>query len=295
MKTFFKFSALVFFINLILCFAGAEGMAESILEQTRSKRQSMPADLVHIKGGVFIMGSPAEEAGRGFNEVQHRVYVSSFNMSKYVVTQSEWADIMGTKANQEKKPSDHPVYSVNWYDALEYCNKRSIKEGLTPAYEIIKNRKDPNNKSTVDKDKWLVKWNKNANGYRLPSEAEWEYACRAGTDTAYNTGSNKISNDAGWYKDNQRNTTEPVGKKSANNWGLYDMHGNVWEWCWDWYGEYNTAAQTDPVGPVFGDYRVIRGGSWDSGVRYLRSAFRLYASQSNRYTFIGFRVVRPNS
>ena len=292
MKTFFKFSALVFFINLILCFAGAEGMAESILEQRRSKQQSMPG-FVHIKGGSFTMGSPSKESGRGFNEVQHSISVNSFFMSQHVVTQKEWAEIMGAKANKEKYVSDHPVYSINWYDALEYCNKRSIKEGLTPVYDINKKRKDPNNKSTVDHDKWTVKWNKNANGYRLPTEAEWEYACRAGTDTAYNTGSDKISNDTGWYKDNNKNMVEPVGKKSANGWGLYDMHGNAWEWCWDWYGEYKKSDQRNPDGPVVGDYRVIRGGSWDSGARYLRSASRLYASPCNRYVFIGLRLVRP--
>ena len=293
MKTLFKFSALVFVVNLILCFAGAEAMAESILEQQRHKQQSMPAGFIHIKGGTFVMGSPSGELGRGFNEIQHSVTLHSFYMSKYVVTESEWTEIMGAGADKEKKAASNPVYFINWYDALEYCNKRSHKEGLTPVYEIIKNRKDPNNKSTVDRDKWVVKWNKNANGYRLPTEAEWEYACRAGTETAYNTGSNRISKDTGWYKDNNRNMLEPVGKKPANNWGLYDMHGDVWEWCWDWYGEYKTADQKDPDGPVIGDYRVIRGGSWDSGARYLRSAFRLYASPCNRYVFIGLRVVRP--
>jgi len=285
MKTFFKILTFVFVVNLSFSCASTES-------KTGQEKQIIP-DCIRIEGGTFIMGSSSEEAGRGSNETQHHVTVSTFYMSKYPITQSEWIEIMGFKDGLEKgEGPNHPVYFISWYDAIEYCNKRSLKEGLTPAYDINKTRKDPNNKSTVDKDKWTVKWNKNANGYRLPTEAEWEYACRAGTETAYNTGSDKISDNIGWYKANSGNMTQPVGRKSPNKWGLYDMHGNVWEWCWDWYGEYEVADKKNTNGPVFGDYRVVRGGSWDSGARYLHSADRLYESPNKRTYFIGFRIVR---
>jgi formylglycine-generating enzyme required for sulfatase activity len=169
------------------------------------------------------------------------------------------------------------MYYVSWLEAVEYCNKRSQKEGLTPAYTINGTN---------------VTWNKNANGYRLPTEAEWEYACRAGTTTAYNTGA-RISNDTGWYGANSDNMTHPVGQKPANRWGLYDMHGNMWEWCWDWYGSYSSGAQTDPTGASSGSSRVFRGGYWFNSAEYVRSADRYFNDPNYRTDGIGFRLVRP--
>jgi formylglycine-generating enzyme required for sulfatase activity len=179
---------------------------------------------------------------------------------------------------------------------VEYCNKRSQKEGLTPAYTINKNQSDPNNGSSYDDVKWTVTWNKNANGYRLPTEAEWEYACRAGTTTAYNTGAN-ISDNTGWYSANSGSRTHPVGQKSANAWGLYDMHGNVWEWCWDWRGDLDywedySRVQTNPTGAVTGAHRMGRGGSWGNIGRLLRSAQRCDGYPSSRSGLVGFRLVR---
>jgi formylglycine-generating enzyme required for sulfatase activity len=168
------------------------------------------------------------------------------------------------------------VECVSWYDAIEYCNKRSQREGLTPAYTINGTN---------------VTWNRSANGYRLPTEAEWEYACRAGTTTAYNTGAS-ITDNMGWYRENSGDTTHPVGQKPANAWGLYDMHGNVREWCWDWYGDYSDEAQTDPMGAPSGSDRVPRGGSWYNSAQYVRSASRNYYSLSDRDYGLGFRVAR---
>jgi len=237
-------------------------------------------NMVPIPGGTFMMGSPASEVGRNDDEVQHRVTVSSFYMGRYEVTQKEYREVMGRYASWLDDVGDyHPVDCVEWYEAVEYCNRLSLREGLTPAYIV-------NGEN--------VAWNQNANGYRLPTEAEWEYACRAGTTTPYYSG-NSVA-DAGWYFESYDLThTHPVGQKQSNPWGLYDMHGNVWEWCWDLYGTYPGGAQTDlrwgwdgPDEPR----RVLRGGDCSCYAEYLRSAYR---SPSNPYDlngYKGFRVAR---
>jgi formylglycine-generating enzyme required for sulfatase activity len=185
------------------------------------------------------------------------------------------------------KGDNLPVEQVSWYDAVEYCNQRSQREGLTPAY-------------TRSGDK--VTWNRSANGYRLPTEAEWEYACRAGTTTTFSTGNTITTSQAnyGWqnpYNGNSkgidRRKTTPVGSFAPNPWGLYDMHGNLWEWCWDWYRSYSGDDQTNPVGPVAGSDRVRRGGSWYNDGGYLRSANRYGSNPSSRGNNLGFRLVRP--
>jgi len=249
----------------------------------------VPSDMVRISGGTFTMGSPANEPGRYDDEgPQHQVTVSSFYMGKYEVTQREYQEVMGTNPSSFKG-DNLPVESVSWYDAVEYCNRLSEKEKLTPAYTIDKNRKDGNNDNEYDEIKWTVRWNRNANGYHLPTEAEWEYACRAGTTTAYNTGVS-ITNNTGWYHDNSAGSTHEVGQKPANAWGLYDMHGNVWEWCWDWYGKYASDTQTDPAGASAESDRVVRGGGWLSSAQFVRSAFRGCDTPSKRDS--GFRLAR---
>ncbi|GHU51713.1 hypothetical protein FACS1894200_12130 [Spirochaetia bacterium] len=125
----------------------------------------------------------------------------------------------------------------------------------------------------------------------MPTEAEWEYACRAGTTTPYFSGSSVDT--AGWYTSNSGNKTHPVGTKQANAWGLYDMHGNVWEWCWDWYSDYSSASQTDTGGAASGSYRVLRGGSWSNSAQDLRSAFRDFYSPAGSFCNLGFRLARP--
>jgi formylglycine-generating enzyme required for sulfatase activity len=237
---------------------------------------STAVNMVRIQGGTFTMGSPANEPGRhDWEGPQHQVTISSFYMGKYEVTQREYQEVMRTNPSSFKG-DNLPVEQVSWFDAVEYCNKRSQREGLTPAYTISGTN---------------VTWNRNANGYRLPTEAEWEYACRAGTTTAYNTGAS-INNNTGWYADNSGSTTHPVGQKPANAWGLYDMHGNVCEWCWDWIGNYPNGAQTDPMGASSGSRRVVRGGGWNGSNRVARSAFRDFGIPADLGNPLGFRVVR---
>jgi formylglycine-generating enzyme required for sulfatase activity len=246
--------------------------------------QTMPANFVRIGGGSFMMGSPLSEVDRFGNETQHSVMISKpFYIGKYEVTQKEWVDVMGSNPSYFKG-DNLPVEQVSWYDAIEYCNKRSQKEGLTPAYTIDKTRSDGNNTNGNDNVKWVVTWNRNANGYRLPTEAEWEQACRAGTATPFYTGNNITTNHANYDGNNpyngnakgvNRGKTWVVGSGTPNPWGLYDMSGNVWEWCWDWYGDYPSGAQTDPMGASSSSGRVLRGGSWRDSGQYLRSAYRL--------------------
>jgi formylglycine-generating enzyme required for sulfatase activity len=253
------------------------GMAAAMVFGVVFPGYAQIAGFVRINGGTFTMGSPVGEAGRFNNEIQHNVTVSSFYMGKYEVTQRDWRDVMGHNPNYFTG-NDLPVENISWYDAVEYCNKRSEQEGLTPAY-------------TGNGDG--ITWNRSANGYRLPTEAEWEYACRAGTATPYYTGDSV--NSAGWYVSNSGYKTHPVGQKQPNAWDLYDMHGNVGEWCWDWYGEYPSGAQTDPSGAESGTFRVIRGGSWNAYAQSLRSADRNGDTPVLRNNGVGFRLARSGS
>jgi formylglycine-generating enzyme required for sulfatase activity len=272
--------------------------------------------MVRIADGTFTMGSPSTEVGRDSDESpQHQVTISKpFSIGKYEVTQKEWYDVMGTTIHQQRAlvgysgnstygvGDNYPMYYVSWYEVIEYCNKRSVKEGLTPAYAIDKTRSDGSNGNGNDNVKWMVTWNRNANGYRLPTEAEWELACRAGTSALFYTGSDITTSHANYngnypYNNNAkgeyRQRTWAVGGGTPNPWGLYDMSGNVWEWCWDWYGAYSSGTQTDPSGAAAGSYRVLRGGSWNYVARNLRSAHRDGYPPSNRYYYLGFRLVRP--
>jgi len=243
------------------------------------------ANMVQIPAGTFTMGSPANERNRNYDEVQHQVTLSAFKIGRYEVTQKEYEEIMGTNPGYHQG-DDFPVYWLSWFGAVEYCNKRSLAEGLTPAY-------------TVTGSGYTKKaaWNRSANGYRLPTEAEWEYACRAGTTTAFNTG-NRLTN--GWTKGNSWGHTHAVGKRPPNNWGLYDMHGNVMEWCWDLYGNYPSEAQTDPMGGAVATAsdsyymnRVVRGGDYYFSASIARSAYRSKGSQRFDNLKHGLRVVLP--
>jgi len=243
--------------------------------------------LVSISAGTFRMGD-VENYGQYFDEKPvHEVTLSSFEMSVYEVTQGQYTSVMGSNpANSYGVGDDYPVYNVSWYDAVKFCNKLSDAEGLERCY----------NEST-----WSCDFSKN--GYRLPTEAEWEYACRAGTETYFYTGNN-LSSDRGtstdldracwyWYNWGQANDkAHVVGAKEPNAFGLYDMHGNVWEWCNDWDGLYTSDSQSNPKGPSSGSARVIRGGSRNDYAENCRSAFRYWIDPSDVYYNVGLRVVR---
>jgi formylglycine-generating enzyme required for sulfatase activity/TolB-like protein len=248
-----------------------------------------PANMVRVEGGTFQMGTAS--GGDSDERPVHTVTVKSFYMGKYEVTQREWREIMGTTLRQQRdmanrswslygEGDNYPMYYVSWYEAVEYCNKLSIKEGLTPAY------RGSGDNITCD-------WN--ASGYRLPTEAEWEYAAKGGIKdllTATYSGSNSVDAVA-WYDGNSRNSTHTVGTKAHNSLGLYDMSGNVWEWCWDWFGNYSSGTQDNPRGAVSGADRVLRGGSWSNSAANVRSASRYSYTPSYRSISIGFRLVRP--
>ena len=257
-----------------------------------------------IKAGTFTMGSSIDtDPDRGGNEDQHPVTLTKgFYMSKYQVTQKEYLDVMESNpsyftTSPEGNPDKLPVEQVNWYHAIAFCNRLSILAGLTPVYtvsgisntdaEVWKHSEVPTGNNTTWND---VEMNYTANGYRLPTEAEWEYACRAGKETAFSYG-DTANGDYMWYSANSDWMTHEVGKKLPNAWGLYDMHGNVYEWCWDWYAA-TYEGSTDPEGPATGADRVFRGGCWGHGAQYARSAYRDSLVPGSRYYHIGFRLVR---
>jgi formylglycine-generating enzyme required for sulfatase activity len=250
---------------------------------------NIPSNMVLVEGGTFQMGS-----SNGFNTEKpvHAVTVKSFYMGKHEVTQKEWREIMGTtiqqqwtmggsKGNPERGAGDnYPIYCVNWYEVVEYCNRLSLKEGLTPAYR--------GSGDSIICDFTVT-------GYRLPTEAEWEYAAKGGNKSFLSyeySGGNSVDRVA-WYRENSGNSTHPVGTKQPNDLGLYDMSGNVREWCWDWYGDYSGGNQTDPRGASSGTSRILRGGAWSLDAAYVRSADRLYDTPSSRAYDLGFRLVRP--
>jgi len=261
-------------------------------------------EMASIPGGTFSMGS--DDSGYSNERPVHSVTLSPFNMSAYEITYAQWMKVknwgeshgysfnmqglMGSGGYGPGKTNDnHPVTDIEWYDTVLWCNALSEMEGRTPCYYTSASQSDVYRSGRIDIENDWVKWG--ANGNRLPTEAEWEYACRAKTTTEYSFGDSIDSGDAN-FNYNENGTTQ-VGSYAPNNWGLYDMHGNVWEWCWDWYdsGYYNNSPSKNPVGPSAGSYRVYRGGSWINYAEYLRSAIRYYDFPGHISGLIGFRPV----
>jgi len=246
-----------------------EKEGEAIRAEARKQGIEFPDGwaFVPVKAGSFTMGSPLDETGRDGDEGAHHVTLTrTFWMSTTETTQAQYEEIMGTSSSRFAGPR-RPVEQVSWYDAQDFVGKLNQRERQA--------------------SRLPAGWE-----YRLPTEAEWEYACRAGSQTVFCFGNDAESlSDYAWFEANSANQTHDVAGKRPNRWGLHDMHGNVWEWCQDWYGEYTTGKQADPTGAAGGSFPVLRGGSWNFSSGLCRSANRNWDSPSGRDSLLGFRLV----
>lgn len=235
-------------------------------------------DLIFVDGGNYVMGCFDPTILCDDDEAELRdVTVYGFYISTTEITQGLYEDVMGHNIAIIKEPT-LPVNNVSWFDAVRFCNKLSLKHNLNPCY-TIKGQ--------------TVTCNFRANGYRLPTEAEWEFAARGG-----NLGKNTLfsgSNDplmVGWYKENSNGKMRPPKQKAPNELGIFDMSGNLWEWCWDNYGPYDADDLIDPKGPAKGNGKVLRGGAWNYESNIARNSNRFSATQNSRASTFGFRVVK---
>lgn len=243
---------------LVLACAGCEKRKPADDARPRTIKTKSGIEMVAVPGGWFMMGGGSADQS---DQPAHRVYVSAFHIDKYEVTQAEFKRRTG-RSPSLREEDGAPVDHIRWRDAAAYCNARSRAEGLPVAY---------------DGGSWTC--DLRCEGYRLPTEAEWEYAARAGTTSVYFFGDDTARlGDYAWCSENYRGRTQAVGRRKPNPWGLYDVYGNVWEWCGDFYDEhyYRRSGEKDPTGPDSGRYRVVRGGSFSSRPAQCRSAYREY-------------------
>jgi formylglycine-generating enzyme required for sulfatase activity len=242
---------------------GAFAPAADAPRASEATENSVGMKLALIPEGEFDMGSPADEKGRQYDETQHKVQITkAFRIGVTEVTQKQWQTVMGAPRGQFPG-EDRPVEKVSWKEAAAFCQKLSETESAKAGKPVV---------------------------YRLPTEAEWEYACRAGSKAPFAGTGNE--DDMAWYSDNSEEQTHPVAQKKPNACGLFDMHGNVAEWCADYYQpEYDLKQTADPKGPAEGKERVGRGGAWDGCARRARCAARTTGRESYQQATVGFRVV----
>ncbi|MFO0806321.1 MAG: formylglycine-generating enzyme family protein [Gemmataceae bacterium] len=278
-----------------------------------SKSQTLGMEFALIHPGEFRMGSPGEEPYRRADETEHRVKLTkAWYMGVHEVTQEDYEKLMGANPSHFSKngagsakvngldTKRFPVEMTSWFDAAEFCNRLSVKDGYEPYYKLADVKK---NGVTITEAAVTIA---GGNGYRLPSEAEWEFACRAGTTTPFHYGKESSEHtanvkallDTGGYgaspKWKELGRTTKVGSYPANAWGLFDMHGNAAEWCEDWYdkGYYTVSPRENPRGPEMGAHRAIRGGSWLVNDAICRSACRFFHLPSEATSYSGFRLAR---
>jgi len=250
--------------------------------------------MVLVDAGTFTMGNNNEMI---FQKPAHQVTISSFLISTFEVTYDEY-DLF-CESTGRSKPYDwkygrgkKPVTGIEWYDAIEYCNWLSLQEGLTPCYKIDKTKSDKKNKNRFDKKKWMIICDFTSSGYRLPTDSEWEYAARGGKLSkgfvcAGSNGCDEVS----WYFGNSKSAMHDVGLKKPNELGLYDMNGNAWEFCWDWFEEYKVDSAVDPKGPSGGTGKVIRGGEFRTAITDL-TVFIRGNSETVGIGYNGIRLVK---
>lgn len=246
-----------------------------------------PGDWVLIKAGSFMMGSPLDEPGRGTDEVQHHVTITrDFILQSTEVTQAQWQQVMGNNPSFfENCGRDCPVEKVTWFEAVAYTNALSKRAGLPECYRLDGCTQSPGHGMLCTSVSFE---GLSCSGYRLPTEAEWEYAARAGTTRPRYGDLHSIA----WFFTNSGLSTHPVGQKMPNLWGLYDIFGNTREWCHDWYGPFPPGPARDPIGPSEGILRVRRGGAWFYLTSYTRAADRMGCAPDYRRSGIGIRPAR---
>ena len=260
-----------------------------------------------LPAGTFVMGSGESHPRQGESDgPPHEVTVSAFECMLYPVTRRLYAAVTGqdpalawfefaartgrSVAGWSGEPDATPVIWVRWLQAIEFCNALSRRKGVSPCYAIS------GTANAVASRDAKVEWNRATDGYRLPTEAEWEYACRAGTTTRWSHGNDESElGRYAWYRDNADGRPHPVGRKRPNPWGLFDMHGNVQEWCYDGPREYGAQAAADPVGDGVTIYRALRGGCCTTEAFWTRSAARHSLVRTKPYFVLGFRCVRSAS
>ncbi|MDR3297537.1 MAG: formylglycine-generating enzyme family protein [Prevotellaceae bacterium] len=240
----------------ILCMLLAACAAQGIA-QTSHKSDGF--DMVYVYGGTFTMGCTSEQGADCYEgeKLTHQVTVGNFYLCKYEITQAQWTTVMGGNPSYWSG-ANLPVEGITWVEVQEFIDRLNLKTGKN---------------------------------YRLPTEAEWEFAARGGRKTmGYKYSGSNNPKEVAWYSENAGEQTHPVGTLKPNELGLHDMSGNVWEWCSDYYDEYDRKAQTNPTGPVIGVYRALRGSSWDYRARYIRVSRRDYRAADYRYSDVGFRI-----